>query len=212
MHRCGNSPNPTLALQLTPLQDVLARRTRLAFLNAYAAFESLPLVISVMSSELGWSRERCEKEYYDTVAFLTTMGLPEEATPHRHDKQEYLSDSQNLSKFLPSKYTRAMFLPSEITMYRTIFTDLDSDNKGYIHLHDVRRVSQKLGVDTHEVNEVIQRSRTTDDSIPSDDEVIKFEEFLEILSTIKEKKVPAAQTYVAEKVCPMTTDRSGGGV
>ena len=37
--------------------DVLARRTRLAFLNVRAAEESLPRVVELMSRELGWSKQ-----------------------------------------------------------------------------------------------------------------------------------------------------------
>ncbi len=36
--------------------DVLARRTRLAFLNVQAADEALPRVIEIMGAELGWSK------------------------------------------------------------------------------------------------------------------------------------------------------------
>ncbi|KJH42564.1 FAD dependent oxidoreductase [Dictyocaulus viviparus] len=35
--------------------DVVARRTRLAFLNTYAAHEVLPEVVNIMAEELGWS-------------------------------------------------------------------------------------------------------------------------------------------------------------
>jgi glycerol-3-phosphate dehydrogenase len=56
--------------------DVLARRTRLAFLNAQAALEALPAVIDIMADELGWSRARREREWVDTVEFLRSMGLP----------------------------------------------------------------------------------------------------------------------------------------
>jgi glycerol-3-phosphate dehydrogenase len=55
--------------------DVLAHRTRLAFLNAYAALDALPRVIEIMKEELGWNEDRCKKEYEDTVGFLKTMGL-----------------------------------------------------------------------------------------------------------------------------------------
>ncbi|KAL9002214.1 MAG: hypothetical protein Q9188_004848 [Gyalolechia gomerana] len=55
--------------------DVLARRTRLAFLNAQAALEALPTVIDLMSEELNWDRRRQEKEWRDTVQFLASMGL-----------------------------------------------------------------------------------------------------------------------------------------
>ncbi|KAI4183735.1 MAG: hypothetical protein LQ348_004639 [Seirophora lacunosa] len=55
--------------------DVLARRTRLAFLNAQAALEALPTVIDLMSEELKWDKKREEKEWKDTVQFLASMGL-----------------------------------------------------------------------------------------------------------------------------------------
>ncbi|KAI8087016.1 FAD dependent oxidoreductase-domain-containing protein [Gilbertella persicaria] len=59
--------------------DVLARRTRLAFLNAEAALQSLPKVIEIMSEELKWDKERQKKEYAEAAVFLTTMGLAQEA-------------------------------------------------------------------------------------------------------------------------------------
>ncbi|KAK5138246.1 hypothetical protein LTR08_003307 [Meristemomyces frigidus] len=56
--------------------DVLARRTRLAFLNAQASLEALPLVIDLMADELKWSKQRKAQEWKDSVAFLGSMGLP----------------------------------------------------------------------------------------------------------------------------------------
>jgi glycerol-3-phosphate dehydrogenase len=56
--------------------DVLARRTRLSFLNAQAALEALPNVIDLMAAELGWDKKRQDKEWSDTVQFLGSMGLP----------------------------------------------------------------------------------------------------------------------------------------
>ena len=58
----------------TPV-DVLARRTRLAFLNAQAALESLPKVIDLMAEELNWDQKRKDREWKDTVQFLASMGL-----------------------------------------------------------------------------------------------------------------------------------------
>ena len=55
--------------------DVLARRTRLAFLNAQAALEALPTVIDLMAQELRWDSKRKDKEWKDTVQFLASMGL-----------------------------------------------------------------------------------------------------------------------------------------
>jgi len=56
--------------------DVLARRTRLAFLNAQAALEALPSVIDTMGEELSWSTERKAKEWEEGIGFLGSMGLP----------------------------------------------------------------------------------------------------------------------------------------
>ncbi|KAI9706322.1 MAG: mitochondrial glycerol-3-phosphate dehydrogenase [Bogoriella megaspora] len=56
--------------------DVIARRTRLAFLNAQAALEALPGVVDIMSEELGWNGARREREWSDAVRFLGSMGLP----------------------------------------------------------------------------------------------------------------------------------------
>ncbi|RKF55613.1 Glycerol-3-phosphate dehydrogenase, mitochondrial [Erysiphe neolycopersici] len=56
--------------------DVLARRTRLAFLNAQAALEATPIVIDIMASELNWDNDRKNIEWMDAVKFLESMGLP----------------------------------------------------------------------------------------------------------------------------------------
>ncbi|KAG4304609.1 hypothetical protein PORY_002002 [Pneumocystis oryctolagi] len=58
--------------------DVLARRTRLAFLDVYAALEALPKIIDIMSEELNWSKVRKEQEWKNTIEFLCSMGLPTE--------------------------------------------------------------------------------------------------------------------------------------
>lgn len=56
--------------------DVLARRTRLAFLNFQAALEALPTVIDLMADELKWDSKRKQVEWSETVNFLLSMGLP----------------------------------------------------------------------------------------------------------------------------------------
>ncbi|KAG9869753.1 hypothetical protein KCV05_g23362, partial [Aureobasidium melanogenum] len=56
--------------------DVIARRTRLAFLNAQAALEALPKVIDMMTEEYKWSKSRQDKEWKDAVNYLGSMGLP----------------------------------------------------------------------------------------------------------------------------------------
>lgn len=55
--------------------DFLARRTRLAFLNAAAAYEALPEVIEIMAKELKWDEARKESEFNTGVEYLYSMGL-----------------------------------------------------------------------------------------------------------------------------------------
>ncbi len=53
--------------------DVLARRTRLAFLNADAAAAAVPDVVELMGGVHGWGRARKEAETKAALEFLTTM-------------------------------------------------------------------------------------------------------------------------------------------
>lgn len=55
--------------------DVLARRTRLAFLDVHAAHAALPRVIDILASELHWSNAVRDSEFKASVAFLQSMGL-----------------------------------------------------------------------------------------------------------------------------------------
>ncbi|KAK9696313.1 mitochondrial glycerol-3-phosphate dehydrogenase [Basidiobolus ranarum] len=75
--------------------DVLARRTRLAFLNAHAAMESLPRVIEIMSKELNWDKARKQKEYEESFNFLRTMGLPSEYTTSNAKSREHPNMAYN---------------------------------------------------------------------------------------------------------------------
>lgn len=77
--------------------DVIARRTRLAFLNAQAAFDALPLVIGIMAEELGWSYSQRRQQIAAAVEFLGSMGLP-----------PTLMLSSNLPEPIPKSWTEKM--------------------------------------------------------------------------------------------------------
>ena len=61
--------------------DVLARRTRLSFLNAQAARAALPRVLDIMAEERGWDTKRRAQEQTRALDFLQSMGLPSIAGP-----------------------------------------------------------------------------------------------------------------------------------
>eukprot|EP00164_Ancoracysta_twista_P009659 GFYU01014374.1.p1 GENE.GFYU01014374.1~~GFYU01014374.1.p1 ORF type:complete len:653 (+),score=190.90 GFYU01014374.1:38-1960(+) len=53
--------------------DVLARRTRLAFVDVQAARGALPRIVELMAQELGWSKDQKKKELAETEKFLEIM-------------------------------------------------------------------------------------------------------------------------------------------
>ena len=53
--------------------DVLARRTRLAFIDSCAAAEVAPNIVKMMGDMLGWSRSRRAEETKECDEFLKTM-------------------------------------------------------------------------------------------------------------------------------------------
>jgi glycerol-3-phosphate dehydrogenase len=55
-------------------EDILARRTRLAFLNKDAALLAIPRVVELMGTELGWSAERRSLERQRCVKYMRHFG------------------------------------------------------------------------------------------------------------------------------------------
>lgn len=60
--------------------DVLARRTRLAFLNAESARESIPAVAELMGTFYGWSSSRKRSEVDAANSYLQGMQAPPKAS------------------------------------------------------------------------------------------------------------------------------------
>jgi glycerol-3-phosphate dehydrogenase len=96
--------------------DVLARRTRLAFLNAQAALEALPSVIDLMAEELKWDEKRKNLEWKDTVQFLTSMGLPQSRVNITRKEVEE-GKTRILIEGKPSSARTGLFLPFNIVIY-----------------------------------------------------------------------------------------------
>ena len=55
--------------------DVLGRRTRLAFLSVQAAKDALPRTLEIMQEELGWTDQVRKQEEQRAMHFLHSMGL-----------------------------------------------------------------------------------------------------------------------------------------
>ncbi|KAJ3015291.1 UNVERIFIED_CONTAM: mitochondrial glycerol-3-phosphate dehydrogenase [Siphonaria sp. JEL0065] len=181
--------------------DVLARRMRLAMLNAQAAKEVLPRVIEIMSAELSWSKERQTQEYKTALEFLSCMGL------------HYLENTANLPTQERTYYTRNHFVPEELAAYQREFSKLDYKNEGRIRVKDLGKIIKALAIDDGaDVKSAIGSVVLKDLSIAGRDS-LEFGEFLEVLSSIKEKK--QRSKFELAKTADynvITTSRSGGGV
>lgn len=102
-------------------EDILARRTRLAFLNLEAAIECLDRVIEIMAKELQWDSERKAEEKKQTIAFLSTFGGPE---PNKSD---------------------ATLREATIADIYAVFKEVDTHKSGYLDKDSIERVIKRLG-------------------------------------------------------------------
>jgi glycerol-3-phosphate dehydrogenase len=68
--------------------DFIARRSRIAFLNASAAMDVVPKVIDIMGDELKWNKDRKRKEFEAARQFLITMGLEDLSGPSEFNAME----------------------------------------------------------------------------------------------------------------------------
>ncbi|KAF5335414.1 hypothetical protein D9611_011691 [Ephemerocybe angulata] len=130
--------------------DVLARRTRLSFLNARAALDALPGVVEIMGGEMGWGEGERGRQVEGAVEFLVrSMGLQgdageisreviakmeqgEKSTPCVGKASGWLSAAKGIfgggsavggggGKDAVRVYGRARFAPSEIVELRKAF-------------------------------------------------------------------------------------------
>lgn len=100
--------------------DVIARRTRLAFLNVQATEEVLPRIVAIMGQEYKWSKKREEEELQAAKDFINQeMGK---------------AVNTQLQSQLPISLSK-----DEINKFSKQFHALDRDRKGYIGINDLRR-------------------------------------------------------------------------
>ncbi len=178
--------------------DVLARRTRLSYLNARATLEALPKVIEIMASEYGWDSKRKALEAEQAKTFLLSMGLTIKEESSFPTKSLIGDDS-------------ALFIPGEIDKFHKVFNNLDASKSGRLAIGDLSNAFYNLGltVKDHELNWALKEVEL--DSSKG----LEFNEFLEILAAIKDSK---SRKNFARTVAKLgereqfDTTTSGGGV
>jgi len=105
-------------------EDIIARRTRLAFLNVAAARTAIPRVVEIMAEELAWNAERVNKEIATTHAFLDTFGGP-----------------------VPKVEEKASLLPKWTgDQLRDVFDRVDVNKSGALGDSEVSKLACQLGL------------------------------------------------------------------
>ncbi|KAJ7460903.1 FAD dependent oxidoreductase-domain-containing protein [Mycena galericulata] len=207
---------------LTPI-DVLARRTRLSFLNARAALEALPRVADIMAAELHWSRAEKARQVGRAVAFLASMGLAPGTAPPPHGLRERAQEAlwgaaRGLGLVartpLAVGYSRAKFDSAEMVALKSAFARSAQTVEGPAG-QEVRLAKAALGSVLREVPGY--------EEIPSKDYEyvleeagfkkrvdVDFDEFLEICGSLKEVSFAPVPTKHERLTIPV--EKSGGGV
>jgi len=190
------------------LVDVIARRTRLAFLNAQATLESLPYIIEIMSEELGWSPEQQTQEFDNAVEFLTTMGLPKPKEKLSINKVR-IESSKSLEN--ETLYSRSQFQPEELANFQKVFSDLDRSGDGRIKTANLEKALALVG---YSIPETELYSIITEVNLDKSESIV-FEEFLEVMSGVKEMQLKNAFSRIVDhrvKQARIPIERSSGGV
>nr|XP_046238129.1 glycerol-3-phosphate dehydrogenase, mitochondrial isoform X2 [Scatophagus argus]XP_046238131.1 glycerol-3-phosphate dehydrogenase, mitochondrial isoform X2 [Scatophagus argus] len=178
--------------------DIIARRTRLGFLNVQAADEALPRIVQIMGKELDWSQERRTAELEAAKKFL-------------YQEMGYRSRSEQLTK------TSEINLDyQEVVRYKKRFHKFDKERKGFITTVDVQQVLDSINVhiDENALHEILNEVDLNKNG------QVEIDEFLQLMSAVKKGQVSDSRLAILlksaeetlDKRGPVTVDRSGGGV
>ncbi|XP_030642843.1 glycerol-3-phosphate dehydrogenase, mitochondrial-like isoform X1 [Chanos chanos] len=178
--------------------DVIARRTRMGFLNVQAADEALPRIVHIMAKQLDWSEQRMKEELEAARQFLYyEMGYK--------SRSEQLTDASDIT-----------LSPAEVHRYTKRFHKFDKETKGFITTVDVQRVLENIGVhiDENALHEILNEVDLNKNG------QVELNEFLQLMSAVKRGQVSDNRLAMLMKTAeenldqrePVSVDRSGGGV
>ncbi|KAJ2443295.1 mitochondrial glycerol-3-phosphate dehydrogenase, partial [Coemansia sp. RSA 2337] len=205
--------------------DVIARRLRLAFLDAQAARESLPRVVAIMADELKWPVDRQRLEHRKALQFLTTMGLPDSILNEDNELIDAggeragvvnLRTTGTLNLVDPaSYYRRGVFSADEIGTILSAFAEFDVHGDGHIEVKDIEPLLAAIKVPAaglaQGLNSYLESAKISmEDPAAS----VEFEQIFGMLGDIKESFNAKAKSEIKTdaKLNQIPTYRSGGGV
>lgn len=173
--------------------DFLARRTRLAFLNAQAAADAIPKIADIMGKELDWSKAKKQAEIEEAQEFLGAMGL---------DVQEHV------------RRVEVNFSDKEVQEYERKFQKMNKSKRGCLNSFDLKSMLKEMGeeVSDKQLHELIAEVDTNRNSC------VELDEFLQLMSALKTGAVANNRfaviidrhhKHLTEQI---PVDRSGGGL
>ncbi|XP_023698636.2 glycerol-3-phosphate dehydrogenase, mitochondrial [Paramormyrops kingsleyae] len=178
--------------------DVIARRTRLGFLNVQAADEALPRIVEIMGKQLRWSEQKKREELAAAKQFL-------------HHEMGYKAKSEQLTNMSEIALTSA-----EVDRYKKRFHKFDKENKGFITTVDVQQVLESISIqiDENTLHEILNEVDLNKNG------QIELNEFLQLMSAVQKGQVSDSRLAILMKTVeesleqrePVSVDRSGGGV
>lgn len=104
--------------------DILARRTRLAFLNKEEAIAAVPKVVELMAKELKWNCQQIPKETFLAYEYLQYFGGPSPRASSQAESEDRIATVADL---------------------KLAFSQVDRDGDGLISHVDVLEVSEIIG-------------------------------------------------------------------
>jgi glycerol-3-phosphate dehydrogenase len=103
------------------VEDILSRRTRLAFLNAEAARDAVERVAEIMAEELGWSRSERDRQLAHAYEYVRCFGGP-----------------------VADKTDAALRTATDADL-REAFERVDADGSGCVSVEKLRAAAESLG-------------------------------------------------------------------
>ncbi|TFK52388.1 DAO-domain-containing protein [Heliocybe sulcata] len=213
--------------------DVIARRTRLSFLNSQAALDALPRIIDIMTEELGWGYSRRKQEVKRATEFLNSMGIPPETPAPALIAHGLLERSENFvwslgsmvfgglglskgSSGVPMAYSRAQFGSGEVETLRKAFqshaksvTSPEGQTVERLRKEEVRELlKDQPGYENLSGKDLDYVFEEAGFSQRLD---LDADEFLEVCAGLKEVTVAPASVLKSDRRT-IPVEKSGGGV
>ncbi|RDB14833.1 Glycerol-3-phosphate dehydrogenase, mitochondrial [Hypsizygus marmoreus] len=212
--------------------DVLARRTRLCFLNVQAALEALPHVVDIMADELHWSLSERKEQIAQAVKFFESMGLPPgsvlpQPIPRGYTEKAWAwvsgafggganAQARDMGAPAGHNYSRARFEPGEVAALSAAFERharsavVDSEMEEVVEKARIGEVVKEVPGYGYEGIKAKDFEYVLEEAGLKGKKELDLDEFIEICGSVKEIAYAPALGSRERRRIPV--EKSGGGV